>query len=73
MTKTIDFYMSTELIKKMLQGLEIQFVSDDVRVMIHPPQKGIFFTHEEIKKIENADPKWVRSTIREIVDEKFSR
>lgn len=50
--KIIEFEFSTELIKKMLQGLEVQFVSDGVKVILYPPQRGIFLTHEEIKRLK---------------------
>ena len=71
--KEIEFEMSTELIKKMLQGLEVQFVSDDVRVRIYPPQRGIFFTHEELKRLQSCDNTYIKTLLREIIDAKFSR
>ncbi len=52
--KNIEFQLTVDLIRKSLQGLEIELVVDDIRFKIHPPVKGILFEPSEIKRLKNA-------------------
>lgn len=50
--KIYELQLTTDLIRKSLQGLEIELVVDEVTFKIHPPVRGILFTPEEVKKIQ---------------------
>ena len=54
--RIIDFQITTEIIRKMLQGLKYSFITSTekemIEVVLHPPHEGIFFTKDEINRIE---------------------
>lgn len=76
--KNIEFQLSVDLIRKSLQGLEIEIAVDDVIVKLHPPVKGILLEPSEIKRIKNVarsiDKGYqVEKVIDDILRNKFSR
>ena len=49
--KEVKNRLTIDLIQKLLQGIKLEFIENDIKVTILPPQEGRFITYEELEKI----------------------
>jgi hypothetical protein len=68
-----EFQITIELIKRLLEGLKVEFLSDDLRITLHPPQKGVFFTQEELARLQRTFEWSSKRVYDQILEEKFGK
>lgn len=72
--KTLEFQLDTETIKKILQGLEVSYHSDEIKVTLYPPQRGVFITKEELAELGwKLKAKGAAHILDEVIQRKFTR
>ena len=71
--KPIHIELTYESLIAMLQGKEFHITTPDIYVIFHPPFKGVFITHEQLREIEYTAEKRVLNMIEKVMEYKEER